>query len=164
MNFNKLDEQTKIKLHEEISTFANAIGGKNFFLGMIEEIRAEKPNPLLNKTATFHTSKVKVNMTKSMFKETFALLFDAIRREEKSGDMINGLKPKEYKTTMNMMRTLAKVVITVEPKDETNGEGFSFSILDTTVEKNTKVTFAFKAIFFYHLDEAKKALNYTPTV
>lgn len=99
-----------------------------------------------------------------MFKETFTLLFNAIRREEKSGDMLDGINPKEYKATMNMMRTLAKVTITVEPKDSADSQGFSFNILDTSVEKKTKVTFAFKAIFFYHLDEAKKALNYKPQV
>ncbi len=160
MDFNKLDDQVKQELSQEILGFANSMGGKNFFLKMIEDIRAEKPNPLLNKTATFHTSKVKVSLSKSMYKETFSLLFDAIRREEKNGDMIAGINPKEYKATMNMMRTLAKVTVTVTPKDENDGEGFSFNILDTSVEKQTKVTFAFKAIFFYHLDEAKKALAF----
>lgn len=164
MNFNKLDDATKLQLHKEITSFADVLGGKNFFLGMIEEIRAEKPNPLLNKTATFHTKKAKVTLSKSMFKETFTQLFDAIRREEKNGDMLDGIKPKEYKSMMNMMRTLAKVTITVVPKDDEHSEGFTFDILDTTVEKKTKVTFAFKAIFFYHLDVAKKALNYKPVV
>ena len=49
--------------------------------------------------------------------------------------------------------------INVESKEEGN-KSFEFSILDTSEEKKTKVTFIFKAIFFYHLDEAKKALSY----
>lgn len=160
MDFNKLDDATKNALHEEITTAANSVGGKNFFLQMIEDIRAEKPNPLLNKSGAFHYSKGRVELSKSMFKETFSLLFDSIRREEKTGDMLTGVPTKEYKPTMNMMRTLNKVSVTVQPRTEDLGEGFSFSILDTTVEKQTKVTFMFKAIFFYHLDEAKKALSY----
>jgi len=159
MDFNKLEESLKKEISFEISAFANAMGGKNFFLKMIEEIRAEKPNPLLNKTGVFHTSKAKITLSKSMYKDTFSILFDAIRREDRSGDMLNGIAPKEYKSTMNMMRALAKVIITVESKEETGGT-YEFSILDTSEEKKTKVTFAFKAVFFYHLDEAKKALAY----
>ncbi|WP_072682123.1 hypothetical protein [Arcobacter sp. LA11] len=159
MDFNKLDNNLKEEIHFEILAFANAMGGKNFFLKMIEEIRAEKPNPLLNKTGTFHTSKAKITLSKSMYKDTFSVLFDAIRREDRSGDMLNGIAPKEYKATMNMMRALAKVTITAESKEETGGT-YDFTILDTSEEKKTKVTFVFKAIFFYHLDEAKKALAF----
>jgi len=159
MDFNKLDTSKKEELHHEIIAYANCMGGKNFFLKMIEDIRAVKPNPLLNKTGTFHTSKAKVTLSKSMFKETFNSLFEAIRKEEKSGDMLSGLAPKDYKTTMNVMRTLRNVSINIESKEEGH-ESFDFSILDTREEKKTKVTFIFKIIFFYHLDEAKKVLAY----
>lgn len=159
MDFNKLDTQTKEQLHSQFDEYAKTLGGKNFFLGMIEEIREEKPTPILNKTGTFHTSKVKVSLNKSIFKDTYTTLLDSIRREEKTGDMLDGIDPKEYKATMNMMRTLKSVTLTFESK-ENEGESFTFSILDTSEEKKTKVTFAFKAIFFYRLDEAKKALNY----
>lgn len=159
MDFNKLDNNLKEEIHFEISAFANTMGGKNFFLKMIEEIRSETPNPLLNKSGMFHTSKSKITLSKSMYKDTFQILFAAIRREDKGGDMLNGIAPKEYKATMNMMKALAKVVITVESKEETGGT-YDFSILDTSEEKKTKVTFIFKALFFYHLDEAKKALAF----
>lgn len=160
MDFNKLDESTKQKLHEELIHCADILGGKNPFLKMIEEIRAEKPNPLLNKTGSFHTTKTKVTLSKSMFKDTFSTLFDAIRREERSGDMLDGINPKEYKITMNMMRALNKTAITIASKDAEFEGDFTFNVLDTSEEKKTKVTFLFKAIFFYHLDEAKKALAY----
>lgn len=159
MDFNKLDNNLKEKLHNEFSTYVEVLGGKNFFLKMIEEIRAEKPNPILNKSGTFHTSKAKITLSKSMFKETFTLLFDAIRREEKTGDMLDGIDPKNYKATMNMMRTLKSVTVTIQSKDE-DKKSFSFPILDISEEKKTKVTFVFKAIFFYHLNEAKKAISY----
>jgi hypothetical protein len=160
MDFNTLPDTTKASLHEAFVNAANSVGGQNFFLKMIEDVRAEKPNPLLNKSGSFHYSKGRISLSKSLFKETFSLLFDAIRREEKKGDMLNGIEPKEYKAVMNMMRALSKTTITVTPKDEAHGTGFSFTILDTSAQKQTKVTFMFKAIFFYHLDEAKKALKY----
>lgn len=159
MDFNKLDKAVKEELHQEFTRYAEILGGKNFFLKMIEEIREQKPNPILNKSGTFHTTKAKLTLSKSMFKDTFSTLFDAIRREEKKGDMLDGIAPKEYKATMNMMRTLKSVNITIESKDEKQ-ESFSFDILDTSQEKNTKVTFVFKVLFFYHLDEARKVLSY----
>lgn len=156
MDFNKLSLEEKDKLHEELSAYSNILGGDNFFLKAVEEIRAQKPNPILNQTGIFHTSKVKITLSKSVFKDTLTTLFDSIRREEKTGDMLNGAEPKEYKATMNMIRTLKPVTVTFESKE--SGMKFTFNILDTSIEKQTKVTFAFKAIFFYHLDELKKAL------
>lgn len=156
MDFNKLEVSVKETLHNEFKEYSNVMGGDNFFLKAVEEIREMKPNPLLNQTGTFHISKIKVILSKSVFKDTLTALFDAIRREEKFGDIFEGATPKEYKATMNMIRTLKPVTVTFESKD--SGESFTFNILDTSVEKKTKVTFAFKAIFFYHLDEMKKAL------
>lgn len=159
MDFNKLDKNIKEELHKEFTSYAQLLGGKNAFLKMIEEIREQKPSPLLNKTGTFHTSKAKIELSKSMFKDTFSTLFDSIRREERKGDMLEGVEPKEYKATMNMMRTLKSTSVTITSKEEEE-KSFSFSILDTSEQKKTKVTFTFKALFFYHLDEAKKALSY----
>lgn len=158
MDFKKLDTNTKDKLANEFKNYSDILGGKNFFLTMLEEIREIKPNPLLNKTATFHTKKAKISLNKSLYKETLTTLFAAIRREEKVGDMLDGIDPKEYKVVMNMIKALKPTIITFESKD--TGKSFSFPILDTSEEKKTKVTFAFKAIFFYHLDEAKKTLAY----
>lgn len=158
MDFKKLDTETKEKLSSQFKEFSDILGGKNFFLTTIEEIRDIKPNPLLNKTGTFHTKKVKISLSKSLLKDTLTTLYDSIRREEKVGDMLDGINPKEYKSVMNMIKTLKPATVTFELKE--NGQSFSFNILDTSEEKKTKVTFAFKAIFFYHLDEAKKALAY----
>lgn len=158
MDFKKLDTETKEKLSSQFKEFSDILGGKNFFLTTIEEIRDIKPNPLLNKTGSFHTKKVKISLSKSLLKDTLTTLYDSIRREEKVGDMLDGINPKEYKSVMNMIKTLKPATVTFESKE--SGQSFSFNILDTSEEKKTKVTFAFKAIFFYHLDEAKKALAY----
>ena len=158
MDFNKLEVSQKESLHEEFSTYSNILGGDNFFLNIVEEIRAQKSSPILNETGIFHTSKCKIVLSKSIYKDTLSLLFEAIRREEIKGDLLNGISTKDYKSTMNMIRALKPVTVTFESKE--SGESFSFNILDTSTEKNTKVTFAFKAIFFYHLSELKKVLFY----
>lgn len=158
MDFNKLEVSVKENLHNEFSAYSKVLEGDNFFLKVVEEIREQKTNPLLNETGIFHTSKCKITLSKSIFKETLNLLFDAIRREEKTGDIFGGVSTKDYKSTMNMIRTLKSVTVTFQSK--TSGETFTFNILDTSEEKKTKVTFTFKALFFYHLDELKKALFY----
>lgn len=168
MNFNELDLETKKELHEELSVKAASLGGKNFFLQLIEDFKKEKPNPLLNKSSVFHFSKGKVTWTKLIYKDTLSLLWDAMRREEKKGDMLDGINPKEYKANMNMMRALGSVELTVIPKKAKDAEsaeefrGFTFNMLDTTIEKKTKVSLLFKIIFFYNVDFAKEVLNYEP--
>lgn len=159
MDFNKLDVATKKELHEQFAQYSEILGGDNFFLSIVEQIREQKPNPLLNQTGAFHTAKARVVLSKPIYKATLTSLFEAIRREEKNGDMLNGIDPKEYKSIMNVIRTLKPVTVTFESKDE-EGKSFTFNILDSREEKKTKVTFAFKAIFFYHLDELKKVLFY----
>ena len=160
MKFNDLDTQTKNQLHTELTKKANSIGGVNFFLQMIEDIRNEKPNSLINKTATFHYTKGKITWGKAIFKETLSLLFTSMKKEEKDGDMLNGLTPKVYKETMNMMRTLKPVIITLTPKEENLGEGFNLNILDSSEPKKTKVDIYFKIIYFYNIEFAKEALSY----
>ena len=160
MNFNQLDEEQKKQLHTQAMELATNLGGVNFFLQMIEDIKTEKPHALLNKSCVFHFSKGKLNWNKQLFKESINNLFSAMRKEEKDGDMLNYLAPKDYKETMNMMRTLKPLIITVTPKKVDEPKMFSFPILDTSVEKKTKVDLFYKMLFFYHIDFAKDALNY----
>lgn len=160
MNFNELSSETKNQLHEEVTQFAASIGGTNVFLQMIEDIKKEKPHALLNKSCVFHFAKAKLNWNKQIFKESLEHLFTAMRKEERDGDMLNGLNPKDYKDTMNMMRTLKPISIRVTPKKEEELRGFAFSILDTSVEKKTKVSMIYKIIFFYHVDFTKDILTY----
>ena len=139
MNFNQLDEEKKQELYEKTMQLVENLGGVNFFLQMIEDIKKEKPHALLNKSCVFHFSKGKLNWNKQLFKDSINLLFTAMRKEERDGDMLDGLAPKDYKETMNMMRTLKPLVITVTPKKVEEPKLFSFSILDTSIEKKTKV-------------------------
>ena len=160
MNFNQLDEEQKKQLHTKAIDLAENLGGVNFFLQMIEDIKTEKPHALLNKSCVFHFSKGKLNWNKQIFKESTNLLFSAMRKEEKDGDMLNGLSPKEYKETMNMMRTLKPLIITITPKKVEEPRTFSFSILDISIAKKTKVDLFYKMVFFYHIDFAKDVLSY----
>lgn len=159
MNFNDLTQEQKQTLHTELSTYAQIVGGTNPFLKMLEEIRDENPKALLNKTAIYHCSIAKILWGKSIFKDTLNTLYTAVRNEEKNGDIFKDLAPKEYKNTMNMVRALKPITITIQSKKEEDKE-FSFMILDTSEQKQTKITLLFKIIFFYNIDFAKKTLLY----
>lgn len=159
MNYDSLSQEMKIQLKETLEEYSNNVGGTNFFLSLIEDIRNTKPNPLLNKTAIFHYGNGTLNWEKSIYKDTLTTLFNAMKHEEQSGDILKDLKPKEYKNTMNMMRILKPINIKINPKDESL-DGFEFNILDTSVAKNTKVTLIFKIIFLYNIEFVKKALNF----
>ena len=158
MRFNDLDLDTKKELNKQITEYANSIGGINFFLQMIEDIRNEKPNALLNKTAIFHYTKGKITWSKSIYKDTLTQLFNAMRKEDKDGDILNGLNPKVYKETMNMMRALKPVTISI--RNEDSSSGFVVDILDSSEVKKTKVDLMFKIIFFYNIEFAKDALTF----
>lgn len=160
MDFNQLDENIKKQLHKELLSNAMSIGSKNSFLQMLEDIKEAKPKPLLNKTAIFHFSTGKISWGKTIYKDTLTTLFSAMRKEEQDGDILEGLKPKDYKNFMNMLRALKPIELIVKPKNIEDGEGFSFSILDTSKEKKTEISLMFKIIFFYNIEFAKKALNY----
>ncbi|MBU3015457.1 hypothetical protein KO488_11880 [Poseidonibacter lekithochrous] len=158
MRFNDLDLDTKKELNKQITEHANSIGGINFFLQMIEDIRNEKPNALLNKTAIFHYTKGKITWSKSIYKDTLTQLFNAMRKEDKDGDILNGLNPKVYKETMNMMRALKPVTISI--RNEDSSSGFAVDILDSSEVKKTKVDLMFKIIFFYNIEFAKDTLTF----
>jgi hypothetical protein len=163
MNFNDLTKDEKIALHKELIEKANSIGGKNFFLQMIEDIKEQKPHPLLNVTAIYHYPTGTISWKKSIYKDTLSTLFNAMRTEEKNGDLLEGINPKDYKATMNMMRALKPVQIVVKSKKEPELEGFSLEILDSSIKKKTKVSLLFKILFFYNVSFAKEVLNYNIT-
>lgn len=160
MRFNDLDLETKTQLNKQLTQYSNSIGGMNFFLQMIEDVRNEKPSSLLSKEASYTYKQGKITWTKSIFKETLTLLFSAMRKEEKDGDMINNLSPKVYKETMNMMRALKPVTITIKSNDKSDSHGFTFNILDSSEAKKTKIDLIFKIIYFYNVEFAKDALNF----
>lgn len=158
MHFNDLTIEEKTTLHTQLTKFANHVGGINPFLSVLEEIKEEKPKALLNKTAIYHSKYAKFMWGKSIFKDTLNLLYSAMINEEKNGNIFTDLSPNDYKKTMNMIRAIKPIEVTAISKE--NEEKLSFSIVDTSVEKQTKFTLLFKIFFFYNIDFAKEILNY----
>lgn len=160
MNFNHLDSQTKKELHEEVLENANSLGGMNFFLQLIEDIKKAKGHPLLNKSNAFHYGKGKVSWNKDIYKDTLVLLHDTIKKSEKDENYFDELKPKHQKITTNMMKALKPIYIQVAPKDSNEGEGFELNIIDASNPDDIKISMMYRIIFFYNTDFAKDVMTY----
>ncbi len=153
MNFKDLQKEQKEKLHDSLMKLVEKLGSKNSFLSFIEELRQKTTNPLLNKYTKHSFDKATLEWNKVIYEDTLKHLFDSIKREEANGDIISGINPKEYKNTMNMMKTLKPVNITI-------CDTLTFPLLDTSKPKETKVSILFKIIFFYNISFAKDVLAY----
>ena len=160
MNFNKLDLKIKEQVHRELTDFASNLGGVNFLLKFVEDIKEEKTHPLLNKSSTYHFSKGKVLWNKLIYKDTLSLLSNTIKEEEKEDYFLNDFTKKKQKEIINMKKALKPVNIRIIPKDKKDGEGFSISIIDSKNEENIKISFMFKILFFYNVSFIKQAINY----
>jgi len=160
MNFKKLTKEQQENLYTEFLSSATSFGGKNRFLKMVEAVKIEAESPLLNKERNFKFSNGKISWNKSIYKDTLHLLHNSMKKEEKDGDIFIDLNPKDYKATMNMVRTLKPIQITFQPKNYEDGNGFILSILDTSENRKTKVTTLFKAIFLYHISFIKEVLSF----
>jgi len=154
MKFKDLDDKTKKELHEELTEYAQKVGGKNAFLTMIEDIRSIK-NPLLKKTNSLHYDSGKIYWNKSIFQDKNDLLFQTMKKIETEGSMTKGLNDYKIKKVTNMLKTLKPVMFEVVPNDE-ELEGFDFYIITSKNE----IDIVFKIIFFYNIGFAKEVLNY----
>lgn len=127
---------------------------------MIENIKKEKPHALLNKSCVFHFPKGKLNWNKQLFEREFKSSFDAMRKKE-NGDMINGLHKKSIKEQWIWWEHWKTTYDNNNSKKVEEPKYFSFPILDTSIEKKTKIDLFYKMLFFYIIWAfAKDVLNY----
>jgi hypothetical protein len=159
MEFYKIEIKQKEILHTIILELAMNFGGKNSFLKVIEDMRNEKTNPLLHQSSVFHHSKFKINWGKVIHKDSLTALFYAVKKEEMDGSILQNLAPKDFKTTLNMIKALKNIEFVVTPKVDTIQE-LSFPLFAEVNEDDTKIGIVFKALFFYPVEYLKKALSY----
>jgi len=146
MVFKDLSKEQQEKMHIDFMSSAMSVGGRNPFLQIIEDVKAESITPLLNKHKAFNLTNGKVIWNKSIYKDTYTLILDSMRKEEKDGDILIDLKPKDYRRIMNMMRAIRPIELVFRPKNSKNGKGFIIPILDTSEDRKTKFSTIFKSI------------------
>jgi len=159
--YNSLDNSTKQNLKEQIINCAFAIGGKNHFLSLIEEIREERIHPLLSKDASFRFSHGLVKWGKVIFKDKVDLLVTITKDRENNKNLMLKKGDKNYKTIMNFLRTLGPITFEVQPKNKKDGDGFNLKAFDIVDENTSHLNFMFDVVFFLPLYIVKKLFKET---
>jgi hypothetical protein len=161
-DFNSLDDAAKQQYHLRLKTCADAIGGPNFFLQILEDIRRTKPHPIIAKQCVFKSSRGTIHWNKVIFKDKLTLLMQERIHESERGNFLPDETDKQYKKVLNLVRTLGPVTFTVTPKNRKDGEGFTVQPFERIDEQTTRLDPLFDALFFCSVDTVKRVLNYTP--
>lgn len=77
-NFNKQNEDTKLLIHLFMQKSSETIGGTNFLLGLIEALRAVRPNPLIESKCKISSEHVTITWNKVVFKDKLDLLSEIL--------------------------------------------------------------------------------------
>jgi hypothetical protein len=159
-DFNILTDEEKKLHHEKLLQCANAFGGRNFFLHLLEAIRETKPHPLTAGNSEFNIELGSITWNKVIFNDKLQLLLKARVNESKQNNLLPPKEEKNYKKVLNVVRTLKPIVFHVKPANKEDGSGFFFQPFDVIDENTTKLNIVFDAIFFCSVDTVKKILNY----
>ncbi len=159
-DFNNLSDEQKLLHHEQLLKCAEAFGGVNFFLQLLEGIRKAKPHPLSGKNSGFTFEYGSVKWNKVVFQDKVTLLMKTRITESEQGNLYPPEGSSAYKKVNNLIRTLSPIEFKIEPKYRKDGEGFSFKAFDKIDEKVTLLNPIFDAVFFCSIDTVKKVLNF----
>lgn len=158
-----LDIDQKTLLRDQLLTCANAMGGKNAFLKLLETIRHTSPNALISKTANVRFSNGIIRWNKTIHRDTLALLNTRLNiRTKENSNLMAPLGDKTYKNVANMLKTLSPLGFVVTMDKETDGSGFGFKAFDIIDDNTTVMNPLFETIFFCPVAVVKKFLNFTP--
>ncbi len=160
MNFNNLDDESCTKQHIRLLECANTYGGMNYFLQLLEAMRATKPHPLISKNCNFYFALGGIKWNKVIFKDKLTLLLTARLTESKNGNLLPSPTDKSYKSVLNLIRTMGNIEFKVSPKNIKDGEGFTMTAFDTISEDVVRLNPVFDAVFFSSIENVKKVLNY----
>ena len=157
-NYNSLDDVTREQLRQQINECAQSLGGKNYFLQLLEAIRAEGRHPLVAKDLSFRFNHGIVKWKKVIFKDKVHLLIKLLKNSETNGNLMPKKGDKNYKTIMNLLRTLGPMKFKIQPKNSNDGGGYILHPIDIIDENNSQINFMFEVVFFLPLYIVKKIL------
>jgi len=159
-DFNNLSDEEKSHYHKLLLTCANNYGGLNFFLQLIETLREKQPHPLTSKHQDFLFEYGDIKWGKTIFNDKVQLIGKMRKIKNENYNFLPKKEDKNYKRTLNLIRTLNPIVFSVRPALRDNGEGFDFKAFDIIDENITKINPIFDVLFFCSIDTVKKILNY----
>jgi len=164
-NFNNQSEDAKALIHLFMIKSAEALGGVNFLLNLIETMKTNKPNALIHKGKKIVSDEATIEWNKIVFKDKFDILEDVIRSrksdEKEDLNILDTENTKKSKKILNMAKTLAPVEFTVTPKNTSENGGFNFKVFDKVENDFVSINPIFIAMFFCSTDFIKKAIKHT---
>ena len=163
-NFNKQSDDTKAFMHLLMQKCADALGGANFFLNLIEAMKEKKPNALIRSECKVDSKELTIKWNKIVFKDKFDVLEDVLRSHKSTQNqdfnLLENDSLKKRKKILNMVKTLAPIEFTVVSKGTQSCAGLNFKIFETVEEDYVKINPLFAAIFFCSSEYMKKALKH----
>ena len=156
MKFNNLTHEEKLEVQKQVIDCMDTLGGRNYFLGMIEDIKEAKQHPLLNKTAKFHFKHGTISWGKEIYKDKIMAIKNMLISY--SDDNLLAIKDlKLQKDIKNTIKTMGKLTYTINIKD---GNEYSFNSFNTINEENVEIDTMFQIIFFDSINNTKYILDY----
>ncbi len=149
------EEQT---LGELLRECADAVGGKNFFLTLVETIRTTREGIMVAEKKQVNYSSGTMTWNKTLHADNWRLLVEAAKVRTKDGNILLPPTDKRHKNILNMIRTLKPLAFTVTPSNPEDGAGFTFHPLDVVDDQTTTVSPLFKALFVMPIDVVRKTM------
>ena len=157
-DYNSLDDVTKEDFRRQINDCAESLGGKNYFLQLLEAIRGEHHHPLMANDLSFRFKHGIVKWKKVIFKDKVQLLIKLLKNSEINGNLMPKKGDKNFKTIMNLLRTLGPMKFKIHPKNSNDGDGYILHPFDIIDENTSQINFMFEVVFFLPLYIVKKIL------
>ena len=158
-NYELLDDEKKLDLKNQVIKNATSLGGKNHFLSLIESLRVSHPHPLMSKAASFSFDKGIIKWKKIIFKEKVDLLIRLTRDNDRDGNLMPKDGDRNYKTIINLLRTIGPMEFEIRPKNSKDGDGFVLRPIDIVDDNTCHINFMFEVLFFLPIQLVKKIFN-----
>ncbi|MEA2091830.1 MAG: hypothetical protein U9O83_05655 [Campylobacterota bacterium] len=163
-NFNKQNEDTKALIHLYMTKSAEAVGGINFLLALIEAMKSKRPHPLMYKECKISSNNTIISWNKTVFKDKVDILEDILLSHKSSENpdfnILDSDNEKKRKKILNMVRALAPIEFIITPQNPNDGSGFNFKVFESIEDDYVKINPIFVTMFFCSVEFTKKALKY----
>jgi hypothetical protein len=159
-DFHNLSDEEKLHYHKLLLTCATNFGGLNFFLQLIEALRDASSHPLCSRHQDFLFDLGTIRWGKVIFNDKVQFIEKMRKEKHENGNFLPNTESKDYKRTLNLIRTLSPITFSVRPSLREDGEGFDFKAFDIIDDKTTRINPIFDALFFCSVGMVKAILEY----
>jgi len=158
-DLNILDPADKEKTQNQLRACADAFGGMNFFLQLLEAIRETKPHPLRAHDCEFNCPRGTIKWSKVIYYDKLVLLMKCRANQGNNGNLLPPKTAKIYKNVMNLVRTIGPIQFTVKPINKQDGKGFTMHSFDVVDKDLTRLNPIFDVLFFCTVNQVKRMLR-----